>query len=246
MYKLELSISDLPELARTVALLQQAQVEVGPTVTPEPARTVEVPVEPEPVTEWGANQGTVEASATTPPPATPATPGQTDPQGRELDKNGYYWDEAIHSKPPKTLKDGTWRKKRGIAEDVYKTGLAKQDAENMPGATPPQPAEPLQPSIFPAVAEQAPAPAPAPVVSLPTQQPPAKMPIPQPANMAAPTDAEVQAAQGQYTANYGPDATTGILQQYGCSSGTQLDPQMRAHLINFLTLSDQQQQGALQ
>ena len=92
-------------------------------------------------------------SAPTPPPA--CTP--------EVDANGDVWDERIHSGGKNVLKNGTWRKKKGVGQDEYDAVIA----ENRTAATPPMPTGDGVPSAAGGV----------PAASAPTPPPAASAPI---------------------------------------------------------------------
>jgi hypothetical protein len=78
--------------------------------------------------------------------------------GLDLDKNGLFWDERIHSSSKDKNADGTWRKKRGVEKTLGAEGIAKVEAEiravlAIPGpaaVVPPVPAVPPVPSSVPA------------------------------------------------------------------------------------------------
>lgn len=156
----------------------------------------------------------VEPVEPTEPAAPKPAPYGTDHKGRVLDKEGYYHDPEIHSSNEKMTAKGVWTRKRGVSDLLYNEKRKQQDQENTPksifASDIPQPVDAHQPAD-----------------------------IPQPVDAQNPTDEEIQAAQAQYTSNHGPDATDGILKQYGVSSGTQLPQQLKPHLIQYLTMQDQ-------
>ena len=75
------------------------------------------------------------------------------------DSTGLPWDDRIHSTPPRTNADGTWRKRRGLDDAVYEAVVAELtgkatgttntgEADNAP-ATAPTPAAPPPPVASP-------------------------------------------------------------------------------------------------
>lgn len=67
-------------------------------------------------------------------PATKSDPGFPTgqvPSTPELDKNGMPWDERIHSSNHQLTKEGVWRAKRGVSEE-----LVKQVEGQLKGVTP--------------------------------------------------------------------------------------------------------------
>lgn len=139
-------------------------------------------------------------------PAAAPTPGEDDDNGPaaegtpDVDSNGLPWDERIHSGGANRLNsDGTWRKRRGVAEATVATveaelrahGAAPQPA---PIAVPQQAipipvAVPMQPTV-PLAAAPVPTPAPAPMA----------IPAPIPAPTAAPTAEQLQEQVNTVTA----------------------------------------------
>jgi hypothetical protein len=63
--------------------------------------------------------------AATPPPPSPAPSPDAPSPGVNLDKSGLPWDARIHASPPSTIKDGTWRRKRGLDEATEQTVIAE-------------------------------------------------------------------------------------------------------------------------
>lgn len=126
-------------------------------------------------------------------PTQPATSGNddddenapADPNAPAIDKDGFPWDERIHSGNKKMNADGTWRKKRGVSAEQVKQVEAELKSTAAPVAMPTQ-----QPT------EQTPA---APVAMPTPQQPmqPATAPAATPAAMPMPANPEPAAAAPQ-------------------------------------------------
>lgn len=117
------------------------------------------------------------------PPATPAPPGPAVPP--EFDQRGMPWDSRIHASNRAKKIDGSWKNKRGVAQDL----VTACEAQNKPGnaSTPVVPAAATSIPSGTAVASSAgttapPAP-PAPVA------PPAPLPPPPTGGVAAPAAA---------------------------------------------------------
>jgi hypothetical protein len=89
--------------------------------------------------------------------------------GGEVDSKGTPWDARIHSESKATVADGTWRKRRGVSDELF----AEVMAELADTAPPPPPADeevPLAPTV--PADEQVPAP-PAPTAETPSEPAPA-------------------------------------------------------------------------
>jgi len=95
--------------------------------------------------------------------------------GVDLDKNGLYWDERIHSSSKDKTAEGVWRKKRGVEKTLGAEGIAKVEAEIRAVLAIPGPAVPSVPEV-PAVPVP-PVPGLPPAPSIPTP-PPAADPEP--------------------------------------------------------------------
>src|SRR5829696_1245917 len=72
-----------------------------------------------------AEQAFAAPVAATPPPPSPAPSTDAPAPGVNLDKSGLPWDARIHSSPPSTIKDGTWRRKRGLDEATEQAVIAE-------------------------------------------------------------------------------------------------------------------------
>lgn len=136
----------------------------------------------------------VGTAATTPPAgadngqaaAPTASPSSAAPAGVETDKNGLPWDKRIHAgkeNDKKKVADGSWRKRRGVADDLVtqvEAELRQIMAAPGPNASPAAP---------PAAASPEPAPAPA-----PTAAPVAPPPTPADAGTASGPDVAATAS----------------------------------------------------
>lgn len=113
-----------------------AAVESSPKSDPEPVAPV-APVQPAPPAQ--------SEPAAPGPVATPEPPAAEAPQtGSETDRDGLPWDERIHASSRAKVKDGTWRKRKGVNDDYYAQVVAE-----LKGAPQQQPAAPVTPSITP-------------------------------------------------------------------------------------------------
>lgn len=139
----------------------------------------------------------------------------------ETDVNGMPWDERIHSGNKATKDDGSWRRRRGVSDEL----VASVEAElrnrapvpvpaAAPAPAPVMPAAPVPIPTPPAASVPAPAPAPAPVMPpvppMPapvaeTQQPAPVPPMPAPVAAPAPAPAPVE------TPPVAPPATDGAV-----------------------------------
>lgn len=82
-------------------------------------------------------------------------------QFEETDVEGVRWDARIHSAGQKKNQDGTWRRKRGVADDLVHQVMNEQQAAMDTAAPPPPPAAPAEPAPAPTPPAPAAAPAPA-------------------------------------------------------------------------------------
>ncbi len=128
-----------------------------------------------PILVTGTADGPGYIKSTEPPyapvvPAPPAEPGDDDgaasADAPAFDKAGTPWDKRIHSSSKAINEDGTWRKRRNLADITYTTVMAEL-AQQTPGALPAAPptiaAAPQVPTTIPAVPEAPQAPAAIPV-----------------------------------------------------------------------------------
>ncbi len=70
------------------------------------------------------------------------------PTAPELDLDGLPWDERIHASTKTTIKNGTWKRKRGISEDLYNSVVAELRAD-YPEQTPAEPVKELDGTVKP-------------------------------------------------------------------------------------------------
>lgn len=68
------------------------------------------PTDDDPRDVYGSGNGPVDAAQPIPSEA-----ASVEPELPEHDANGEVWSEDLHASPPKINKDGTWRKRRGVA-----------------------------------------------------------------------------------------------------------------------------------
>lgn len=117
-----------------------------------------VPAAPVPATDAAPG-------ATAPPPPPPAPPAADPPvetappadvDGVDVDANGLPWDVRIHAGGHSKIKDGTWRKKRGVANEVVTVVEAElrqlMSIPAAPAAGPPAPPATAAPPAPPAAA----------------------------------------------------------------------------------------------
>lgn len=105
--------------------------------------------------------------------------------GRAVDSKGTPWDARIHSESKATVADGSWRKRRGVSDELFNEVMAELHAGN-DDAPPPPPADeevPLAPSD-----DSVPVP-PAPTAETPLEPEPAA---------SAPADGEAATDGGQF------------------------------------------------
>lgn len=119
--------------------------------TSDPAGTPDASIPAPPVGSDNGPNATTGAS----PSSAPVT----------LDKSGLPWDARIHSSPPSTIKDGTWRRKRGLDEATEQAVIA--ELRQVMGAPAPAAAQVVPPPPLAQVEPVAAAPA------TPTPAPPA-------------------------------------------------------------------------
>lgn len=101
-------------ISRTISVNNGPTVAVGPSgekFTPSP-------VDPEALTEVGERIAETQAAAREETPS--------------VDANGEPHDPRIHSSPPKTNADGTWRAKRGVTADVVAAVRAEREQATQP------------------------------------------------------------------------------------------------------------------
>lgn len=97
-----------------------------------------------------------------PVPTQPASPTAPPSGGVQLDKDGLPWDARIHASSRAQNADGTWRLKRGLADDFKNKVIAElRQVMAIPAAGP----QLVQAAPPPPPAPAAPAPAPAPVAN---------------------------------------------------------------------------------
>ncbi len=70
--------------------------------------------------------------------ADPDAPGAVNPNAPAADSTGLPWDERIHSPNKTTNQDGSWRRKRGIGDDIY-LAVAEELRKNVAGVQHPAP-----------------------------------------------------------------------------------------------------------
>jgi hypothetical protein len=173
-YSFAVSAETLDELYSSVA----AFLDNRPTALPA---SVQVSV--------GPSGGLTASLAPVNVPAPPAEPGDDDgvasADAPAFDKAGTPWDKRIHSSSKAINEDGTWRKRRNLADITYTTVMAEL-AQQTPGALPAAP--PVVPST-PAVPEVPSIPVPASIPAVPASpgvvdQGP--IPVPTPAVVSIP------------------------------------------------------------
>lgn len=109
------------------------------------------------------------AAALPPPPPAPLAPGQAPPE--KLDSAGNPWNVELHAKSKTKVKDGTWRKRRGVTQEQVVAFYAARAA-----GTPPSPGTPpvgAQTPVPGTGAGAAPPPPPPPAGAFPPPPPPA-------------------------------------------------------------------------
>jgi len=112
---------------------------------------------------------------------------QTDaPEPPAVDSKGTPWDARIHSESKATVADGSWRKRRGVSDELFTSVMAELTAagdDEQDDAPPPPPADEPEGND-----EQVPAP-PAPTEETPSDPAPAA---------SAPVAGEAQTSGGQF------------------------------------------------
>jgi hypothetical protein len=89
---------------------------------------------------------------------------------RNVDSKGTPWDGRIHSESKATVADGTWRKRRGVSDELFNEVMAELTA----GAPPPPPADEQDEEVSLAPADESDVPAPpAPTEDKPSEPAPA-------------------------------------------------------------------------
>tara|TARA_R110000851_G_scaffold287513_3_gene441543 strand:+ start:13065 stop:13790 length:726 start_codon:yes stop_codon:yes gene_type:complete len=118
--------------------------EALPTALPE---TVDqrryAPVEADTSPASGAGFGSTPTPAfVAPAPVTPETVAEPTPvaevsaQGEELDVKGFPWDERIHAGTQTKMKNGEWKKKRGVEEILVRQVEAELGGTVVPASAP--------------------------------------------------------------------------------------------------------------
>lgn len=114
-----------------------------PVVPPTPpvAAPIEPVVPPAPVAQTPTEAFGTPTIPATPPATVPAAPVAEQPTPDvELDSAGVPWDAEIHSSGKSFVRDGTWKRKRGITDDEYNErvrellGAKKPEPSDIPAA----------------------------------------------------------------------------------------------------------------
>lgn len=137
------------------------------------------PTLPTPTAAFEATYGAAEEGDTT--PEVDETPSDS-PIQTDFDSKGTPWDARIHSESKATVADGSWRKRRGVSDDVFNQVMAELHAGN-DDAPPPPPADEPEGND-----EQVPVP-PAPTEETPSEPEPAA---------SAPAAGEARTSGGQF------------------------------------------------
>lgn len=111
------------------------ETEPGPEPVAETVTETEPGPEPEPVAETVTEPDFNGADAYT-------------PTAPELDLDGLPWDARIHASTKTTVKNGTWKRKRGISYDLYNSVVAELRAD-YPEQTPAEPVKELDGTVKP-------------------------------------------------------------------------------------------------
>jgi len=145
--------------AYSAARFRDLQGELSPAV--EAAETVEAAAAAPPAPEVKQAVEEPKTESVTPPPAPEAPAPAKDEQ--ELDVKGRPWDKRIHASSKAKVKDGTWRYKRGVKEELIRQVEAElANAKSGPEAVEVEaPAAPAVPPAPEAVVAPPPPPAPA-------------------------------------------------------------------------------------
>ncbi len=131
-------VGEISRARRVLDLLSPATSSIPqPPAAPPPPLTASPPPAPPPPT-------TAAAPPAPPPPTTaaPVTPSV------EVDSVGRPWDERFHAKTRNKIKDGTWRRKRGVSQEDVEKALPKvvPSSEAAAGVVPPtSPLAPVPP-----------------------------------------------------------------------------------------------------
>lgn len=137
------------------------------------------------------NDGTATVQMPTAAPADDDDNGPVNASAPATDVNGLPWDERIHSASKATVANGSWRRRKGVADDLVQSVEAelrtRQAAQPLPPVAPVAPPPPVPMPIPPAAAVPAPVPLPVPPVAAPIPAPvPLPVPIPEPVAAPAP------------------------------------------------------------
>lgn len=144
---LSFSVDDVEEISnarRVLDLLSSKSVSVSAPPPPAPppplASALPPPAPPPPTAPVPAAPPSL---AVVPAPA-PAPPTQAvAEEAVELDSAGRPWDKKFHTKTRSKIKDGTWRRKRGISQEEVEKALPSRTPPSSSGVVPPTP--PLAP-----------------------------------------------------------------------------------------------------
>ena len=110
-----------------------------------------------------------EIAKTTPDEPARARPAD-EPPDQAVDSKGTPWDARIHSESKATVADGTWRKRRGVSDELFNEVMAELTSDTAP---PPPPADDEDEEVPLAPADESvPAP-PAPTADAPSEPEPA-------------------------------------------------------------------------
>lgn len=229
MNKIDLTLKDVPidQVADVLARIQGvSNVTIAPTtstVVPQPP----VPALPKFFTHVQP-QAPVLAAQSEEDDETPAANSSV--AGR-VDKNGLPWDERIHSGNQKLKADGSWTRRKNVAEAYYKQveaelrGLAVQPvAQVAPAPLPPIPQPPAPPA--PVAPAQIPLP-PVPPAYPQVPQPPAP-PAPTPPAPVAPAASDIGVLMNRLQACFQAATADGayltsLLQRVGQAGGVQVN-----------------------
>lgn len=102
----------------------------------------------------------------------PSVPEVSIPQNQvatEVDAAGTPWDERIHASTKTTVADGTWKKKRGVADEVYASVMAELTGNDQSGTLPNQNIEPTATPKVEAIETATPPPPPPPPPATPEE-----------------------------------------------------------------------------
>lgn len=97
-------------------------------VTVEDNKVVDIkrdaPPPPPPASDTSDSEAVEEVASATPPPP-PAPAADEEQTTEDVDAEGYPWDKRIHASSKAFVKDGTWRRRRGITEQKYEQVTAE-------------------------------------------------------------------------------------------------------------------------